>query len=262
MPAPPWFVDQLGWKALEAKSQPMSQDLFGIPRAPNLADVANKPSLRLGAAMLESLSVRRGASPVSSGKPGTLLEEGIRSDLAETLAALEPSIAWGVTRGGTVERFAQYQHLAKLKDLLAAYPDIPMAMGKDYQIKTDVMVSVPDKTEPGQDILHAAVSSKFTIRSDRVQNIRFEFATLLRTRQGRAPHLVVVTGEPLPSRVAAIAQGTGEVDAVYHLLFDEVSDAVTALFPAGASQRRTWEELVERQRVRPYEELVLALVSS
>lgn len=47
--------------------------------------------------------------------------------------------------------------------------------------------------------------------------IRHEGVILARSRRGREPHIVTVTAEPLPSRLAAIACGTGEVDAVYHV---------------------------------------------
>src|ERR1035438_2137764 len=68
----------------------------------------------------------------------------------------------------------------------------------------------------GLPILHASISCKWTIRSDRVQNARSEALNLIRNRKGRLPHVVVVTGEPLPSRLSAIALGTGDIDCVYH----------------------------------------------
>jgi hypothetical protein len=39
---------------------------------------------------------------------------------------------------------------------------------------------------------------------------------------------VVVTGEPLPSRLASIALGTGEIDCVYHFALYELIAAVHA----------------------------------
>ena len=50
----------------------------------------------------------------------------------------------------------------------------------------------------------------------------------VRHRRGRQPHLVTVTAEPLPTRLASIARGTGEVDAVYHIAFDALAASVTA----------------------------------
>jgi hypothetical protein len=49
---------------------------------------------------------------------------------------------------------------------------------------------------------------------------------MIRHRRGRQPHLVTVTAEPLPSRLASIARGTGEVDAVYHIAYDAMAASV------------------------------------
>jgi hypothetical protein len=108
--------------------------------------------------------------------------------------------------------------------------------------------------------LHAAISCKWTIRSDRVQNVRHEFATLVRNRRGRLPHLVLVTAEPLPSRLISIARGTGEVDTVYHLLHDELDAAVRKV--ATLAQQEHWAELLEQRRVKPYAALARDLTLS
>jgi hypothetical protein len=54
------------------------------------------------------------------------------------------------------------------------------------------------------------LSSKWTIRLDRSQNSRTEALNLIRNRKCPLPHIVVVT-EPLPSRIASIAMGTGDI---------------------------------------------------
>lgn len=71
----------------------------------------------------------------------------------------------------------------------------------------------------GKPILHASISCKWTIRSDRAQNARSEALNLIRNRKGNLPHVMVVTAEPTPSRLASIALGTGDIDCVYHLRF-------------------------------------------
>jgi hypothetical protein len=40
------------------------------------------------------------------------------------------------------------------------------------------------------------------------------------------PHVVVITGEPLPSRLASIALGTGDIDYVYHFALSELKETV------------------------------------
>lgn len=75
-------------------------------------------------------------------------------------------------------------------------------------------------------ILHASISCKWTIRSDRVQNVRAEAMNLIRNRKGSLPHAVAVTAEPLPSRLASLCLGTGDLDCVYHVALYELIEAV------------------------------------
>ena len=49
---------------------------------------------------------------------------------------------------------------------------------------------------------------------------------LIRNRKGHLPHIVVITAEPLPSRIASIALGTGDIDCVYHSFLYELVEAV------------------------------------
>jgi hypothetical protein len=117
-------------------------------------------------------------------------------------------------------------------------------IGRDYVIRPDVTVGI----RRGEALfLHAAISCKWTIRSDRVQNVRHEAVILTRHRRGRQPHIVVVTAEPLPSRLAAIARGTGEIDAVYHIAFEELLGATTSKGSAG--EKEVLAELVEQKRL-------------
>ena len=44
----------------------------------------------------------------------------------------------------------------------------------------------------------------------------------MRNRKGSLPHIVVVTGAPMPSRIASIALGTGDIDCVYHFALHEM----------------------------------------
>ena len=49
---------------------------------------------------------------------------------------------------------------------------------------------------------------------------------LIRNRKGQTPHIVVVTGEPLPSRIASLALGTGDIDCMYHFALYELAESV------------------------------------
>ena len=82
---------------------------------------------------------------------------------------------------------------------------------------------------------------------------------MIRHRRGRQPHLVTVTAEPLPTRLASIARGTGEVDAVYHIAYDALDASVTA--NANPEQADAWREVTGQRRVLSYELLVSTLAS-
>lgn len=95
-------------------------------------------------------------------------------------------------------------------------------------IVDDTVCTMADLREKngGLPILHASVSAKWTMRSDRAQNSRTEALNLIRNRKGNLPHIVVVTGEPMPARIASLALGTGDIDCVYHFALYELVDAV------------------------------------
>ena len=64
------------------------------------------------------------------------------------------------------------------------------------------------------------------MRSDRAQNTRTEALNLIRGRKGNTPLIVAVTFEPLPSRIASLAMGTGDLDCTYHGALNELLEAV------------------------------------
>jgi hypothetical protein len=101
--------------------------------------------------------------------------------------------------------------------------------------------------------LHASVSCKWTLRSDRSQNARTEGLNLIRNRKGHAPHIVVVTAEPLPTRIASLALGTGDVDCVYHFALHELQKAVQSLSQDG--QLDMLETLINGKRLRDISDL-------
>lgn len=146
--------------------------------------------------------------------------------------------------------FAQYEHLDYLSQLTRNDARLAASMGNDYMVAPDVVIyreTEPDETinenriaiddticnladirqkNGGLPILHASVSAKWTMRSDRAQNSRTEALGLIRNRKGRLPHIVVVTGEPMPSRLSSLALGTGDIDCVYHFALYELVQAV------------------------------------
>lgn len=141
----------------------------------------------------------------------------------------------------------QYAHLIALDKATRADRDLAAAIGRDYTITPDVVVireteddaliNAPKclinssvatyaslrKSNGGKPLLHASISCKWTIRSDRSQNSRSEALNLIRNRKGRLPHIAVITAEPLPTRLASIALGTGDIDCVYHFALFELA---------------------------------------
>jgi hypothetical protein len=165
---------------------------------------------------------------------------------------------WKILKLGNNNRlktsdFCQYEHLAYLSELTRKNSELAASLGNDYMVAPDVIVYrelceddeinqnaklIDDsickatdirKKNGGKPVLHASISAKWTIRSDRAQNSRTEALNLIRNRKGHLPHIVVVTGEPLPSRLASLALGTGDIDCVYHFALYELIEAVKSV---------------------------------
>jgi hypothetical protein len=249
----PFATALLGWK-------PSSKNKLSWPLVPNCADVDSAESMRIAAGMLDALAVDRDVISDAPKDPGGPLEQAVCDDLGTRLTRLHSDRLWLVSRGTVISDFDQYVHLREVDSLVRATPQLRITIGTDYLIRPDVTVGlglVP--TASGLEPLHAAISCKWTIRSDRVQNIRHECLQMIRHRRGRLPHLVTVTAEPLPSRLASIARGTGEVDAVYHIAYDALAQSVNR--HANAEQAEAWREVTGQRRVLSYEHLPVTLAS-
>ncbi len=192
----------------------------------------------------------------------------------------------------------QYKHLALLDILASKHPELAVAIGTGYIIKPDIVIfrqpeaddvinqratsearagnmtaAANERLVDGniasltsiratngfEPILHASISCKFTIRSDRVQNSRSEALNLIRNRKGRQPHIAVVTAEPLPSRIASIALGTGDVDCTYHIALPELLEAVEKLNLPDALD--SLKQMVEGRRLKDISDLPFDLAT-
>jgi hypothetical protein len=249
----PFATALLGWK-------PSSKNKLAWPLVPNFADVDNAESIRIAAGVLQALAVEREVNPEIPQAPGGPLEQAVCDHLGGELPCRHPDREWLVGRGTVITSFDQYAHLSEVDALVRANPELRITVGMDYLIKPDVTVGLGHTvTASGLPPLHAAISCKWTIRSDRVQNIRHECLQMIRHRRGRQPHLVTVTAEPLPSRLASIARGTGEVDAVYHIAYDAMAASVGA--NANPEQADAWREVTGQRRVLSYEFLAATLAA-
>lgn len=231
----------------------------GEKGVPSNADGSNKSSIKIALAIAETLAVGIGERRSAQSAGGAFeleVARFVRATFSE-LPNLRPG-HWEIRhvtgRGqNEIAAYSQYQHLAALHAIAKANAELAATLGNDYTIAPDVVVirhTEPDEIINAQQsvvdrltamradlragdnklpLLHASISTKWTLRSDRAQNARSEALNLIRNRKGRQPHIMAVTAEPLPSRIASLALGTGDIDCVYHFALDELRDAVRSL---------------------------------
>ncbi len=258
----------------------LSVDSTGIP---SNADKSSAPSKRIAASILENLGHAQVSKKIAGQTAGSDFESICADYIRDSFGSLghiRPG-DFDVRKGGFIAGFQQYAHLDDLERIAKSNLEIATALGSDYLIKPDIIVSrmplsddalnasdvVVDhtvsnlsglrRTNDPRPILHASVSCKWTLRSDRAQNARSEGLNLVRNRKGALPHVVVVTGEPLPSRIASLALGTGDIDNVYHFALHELRQAVSA--PGDEGYRDTLEMMIEGGRLKDISDLPLDL---
>jgi hypothetical protein len=235
------------------------------------ADRASNPSKEIAQGIAEKLGEESHGARLAGQMAGRRFEEICREFLEETflkLGHLRPG-SWRVERTGSlaIAAYDQYAHLRDLEAMAKADELLAAALGSGYLIKPDVVIArepeedekinQPDtlfdesyarlsslrKLNGGSDLLHASISCKWTIRSDRAQNARSEALNLMRNRKGRVPHIVVVTAEPLPGRIASLALGTGDIDCVYHFALDEMWETVGELAAGNSAHEHAEDQL-------------------
>lgn len=223
---------------------------------PNFADGDNKSSIKIAWGIVDKLQCSRNLSKQGSQSGQTTgdLFEGLTRDFLRESFALLNHIRpgkWSYSVKSTITAFYQYEHLDYLDSILSKDKILSSALGGDYIIKPDIVVGrlpVSDAeinkkkniisgkdiaatltplreknhVDSVSEILHASISCKWTIRSDRAQNTRTEALNLIRNRKGHLPHISAVTAEPLPTRLSALALGTGDLDCVYHFALPEL----------------------------------------
>lgn len=193
---------------------------------------------------------------------------------------------WHITKLGNrntlkTNSFYQYSHLDYLSTLIKNNPEVASCLGNSYLIAPDIVIY----REPVDDsfintplflvddsvatmsmirekfnkfpILHASISAKWTMRSDRAQNSRTEALGLIRNRKGHLPHIAVITGEPMPSRLASLALGTGDIDCMYHFALYELIDALKDIGAEDALEMMNI--LISGKRIKDISDLPLDL---
>lgn len=223
---------------------------------PNFADKGNNSSRAIASGIVQQLDCELSYESISGQTAGRLFE-AITKDFLERafglLHHLRPG-RWHYSVETPITDFDQYEHLAELERIVEQISTLSSSLRGDYIIKPDIVIgrepvsdaeinreelvlSEADKfvgltplreanVEHHRLILHASVSCKWTLRSDRSQNARAEALNLIRNRKGNLPHIVAVTAEPLPTRIASLALGTGDLDCVYHFALPELTKAI------------------------------------
>lgn len=257
---------------------------------PNIADTGSRGSVAIAAKMVECLG--RDIQPVTqSGQSlgtqfGTITKEFLGQSFSRLSHIRPGEWTFSVSQGsGGIGAYEQYEHLHQVQKILNANPDLKTALGGDYLVTPDIVIGRRPLSDEAIDadgpylendksiarksplracnlsgsppILHASISCKWTMRSDRAQNTRTEALNLIRNRKGNTPHIMVVTMEPLPTRLASIAMGTGDVDCTYHAALDELKAAVDDLDMY--DQAEVLSSLIDGRRLRDISDLPLDL---
>lgn len=262
----------------------LSVDDNGIP---SNADKASKLSVSIARGIAKQLAAQNKVKAV--GQTAGAQFEQLSMEFLENTFPLLQNIrpgSWHIAKLGNrnsvkTSSFAQYEHLEYLTELAKQNSKLALIIGNDYMVAPDIVIYrdtledeqintqkrvVDDKTANMADIrkkynvlpiLHASVSAKWTMRSDRAQNSRTEALSLIRNRKGRLPHIVVVTGEPMPSRIASLAMGTGDIDCVYHFALYELIKAVKETGEESAIE--LLQTLIDGKRLKDISDLPLDL---
>ncbi len=260
---------------------PLSVSASGVP---SNADNGSNVSVSLAKGIVNRIGSARAAAKLPGQTAGAKFEVICATYTRlcfDQLAHLRAG-RFSVTKGGGISQFEQYSHLARLEAIAREHRDVALALGSDYLIKPDVVIArhpepdeIINRPQPLVDdtvarltslrqsnspepILHASISCKWTLRSDRAQNARSEGLNLVRNRKGRLPHIAVITGEPMPTRLVSLALGTGDLDCVYHIALPELVDAVRSFGRDDIVEQL--QNMIEGKRIRDISDLPLDLV--
>lgn len=256
---------------------------------PNFADKGNKASRAIAQGIINHLGCSANHEKLPGQRAGGLFE-AVTKDFLERAFALLRHLRpgkWYYSTTSPISDFDQYEHLANLEKMVERDTLLASALGTDYIITPDIVIgrwSVPDEEinrdaivlaeqdavaqltplreanrQGPRPILHASISCKWTLRSDRVQNARTEALNLIRNRKGHLPHIVAVTAEPLPTRIASLALGTGDLDCVYHFALPELQKSIADI--ENEDQMDMLTMLIEGQRLRDISDLVFDLAA-
>lgn len=252
---------------------------------PNFADGSSQSSVLIANGIATALEFPIKKNAAIKGQTAGNLFEKLTCEFIENaftaIRHLRPGQWQYLTAQTQISNFVQYQHLETLDSLVSDNQTLSTALGHGYIVTPDIVIARYPATQDEVNVskaflddsgmasltpflegnqstsapfLHASISCKWTIRSDRSQNTRTEALNLIRNRKGNLPHIVAVTAEPLPMRIASLALGTGDLDCVYHFALDELRGACETL-PGGEDQLEMLETMIQGNRLRDISDL-------
>jgi len=249
----------------------------------NLADVGNSTSILVSVHLAEKLGCEKTFEKIQVQTIGEKFESITKSFIEKSfclLGHIRPGKWIYSTIQTSITLFDQYEHLAYLDDIIKQNKVLSSAIGGNYLVKPDIIVArvplsdqeinsekeivrsdnlakyTPLRIRNNPDsrpILHASISCKWTIRSDRSQNTRTEALNLIRNRKGNLPHIMAVTAEPLPTRIATLALGTGDLDCVYHFALNELIESIRET--GNEDQIEVLDMMIDGRRLRDISDL-------
>jgi hypothetical protein len=259
---------------------------------PNFADISSRLSCEISKGVAVKIGSKINQISLPGQTAGKLFGDITRDFLEKSFGFLQhirPGnwlFSTNQMKNG-IACFEQYEHLSRLDDFFKKYKELEIDLGREYLVipdivigrhpltdgqinKNEIVVSHDEKIANLTDmrvkncvnpkpILHASISCKWTIRSDRSQNTRTEALNLIRNRKGKTPHIVAVTAEPLPTRISSLALGTGDIDCVYHFALHELADVIRQ--QGEESQSDMLEHLIKGKRLRDISDLPFDLTS-
>lgn len=259
---------------------------------PSTSDSHDPGSVEWGHALFDGLGVAPGTAEVP--QVGDVLEKRV----AAHLASLRPDLT--IVQSRPALEFDQYRHLDVFRQFSKSYrgpateldqalDDLPpnaefdavrarirraiTAAQDDHQLVTQLQDSMPEESLLRIDITVAApaptnrlliaLSSKWSLRTDRAQDCVSQGSKLVNHRRGHMPHYAVLTMEPRPSMLKLLAYGSGAVDCIYHLALPELQRAAARIAStkktkagAGWAPKLMLDRMIAQGRIRSYQQLV------
>jgi hypothetical protein len=233
------------------------------------ADSHNNVSVVLADGTAQRLSIPPVPIGTQGSTLGSLFERHTRDFVESSLSLFSHLHTRSLTTrpGNVISNYAQFAHLGEIQALVEGNAQLQAALGGDYLVDPDILVTFEPATDVDLNaggaaldeavanhswlraansplpILHASISCKWTMRRDRAQNTRLEALNLVRNRKGRLPHIAAVTMECDPEILSSLCLGTGDIDCVYHGALHELLDA--AEDAASRLSNRVWGQTRE-----------------